>query len=139
MPARVKPSFLARAKRFLCARRRGGAKFQRLPPSVMVIGVQPFEVWRASNVLHSSLRAHHQPAASFFLSLPSPFSLFFFPFLVTGCHDIIRARARRKRNFKIPQEGRGGFRIAREITALDNAFACQLARGWGGRGRPRSN
>lgn len=110
MPARVKPSFLARAKRFLrFARPRGGAKFQ--PPPVMVIGVQPFEVWRAP-VLHSSL-------------LPL-LSLLFFPFLVT----ILRARTRRILKFR-RRGGERGFRIAREITVLDNAFACQLARGWG--------
>lgn len=116
MPARVKPSFLARAKRFLrFARPRGGAKFQ--PPPVMVIGVQPFEVWRAP-VLHSSL-------------LPL-LSLLFFPFLVTGRHDITR------RIFKFRRRGgERGFRIAREITALDNTFACQLARGWADRDQIR--
>lgn len=116
MPARVKPSFLARAKRFLrFARPRGGAKFQ--PPPVMVIGVQPFEVWRAP-VLHSSL-------------LPL-LSLLFFPFLVT----ILRARTRRILKFR-RRGGERGFRIAREITALDNAFACQLARGWADRDQIR--
>lgn len=116
MPARVKPSFLARAKRFLrFARPRGGAKFQ--PPPVMVIGVQPFEVWRAP-VLHSSL----------LLLL----SLLFFPLLVT----ILRARTRRILKFR-RRGGERGFRIAREITALDNAFACQLARGWADRDQIR--
>lgn len=118
MPARVKPSFLARAKRFLrFARPRGGAKFQ--PPPVMVIGVQPFEVWRAP-VLHSSL-------------LPL-LSLLFFPFLVTV--TILRARTRRILKFR-RRGGERGFRIAREITALDNAFACQLARGWADRDQIR--
>lgn len=116
MPARVKPSFLARAKRFLCARRRGGAKFQRLPPSVMVIGVQPFEVWRASNVLHSSLRAHHQPAASFFLSLPPPslssFSLFLSPGVtilyapVRGVSGILKFHRRGGEDFESREKSR---------------------------------
>lgn len=120
MPARVKPSFLARAKRFLrFARPRGGAKFQ--PPPVMVIGVQPFEVWRAP-VLHSSLLP--------LLSLSS-FSLFLSPGVT-----ILRARTRRILKFR-RRGGERGFRIAREITALDNAFACQLARGWADRDQIR--
>lgn len=113
MPAR-RQAFLSRPREtifVLCPVQEGARNPNSAPPPAMVIGVQPFEVWRAPVLLHS----------------PRPLSLLFFPFLVI---DVTR----RKRNFKIL---RGGFGIAREITALDNAFSCQLARGWADRDQIR--